>query len=112
MEFIIVLLFGVIFTTCGLLIKLKPPSKKSIYAYKTPLSLKNNDTWNDGNRIASNFMLVLGPIYLVISLLLKNYISLESSNMYPFIILSGMLLPVIPNIYLMFKFDTSGIPRK
>lgn len=102
-----------IFTVCGLLIKLKPPNVKSIYAYKTPLSLKNNDTWNEGNKFASNMMLLLGVIYLTLSLLSKSYINLDSlSNIYPYIVLPAMLSMIIPDMYLRFKFDKNGFPRK
>ncbi|WP_042274455.1 SdpI family protein [[Clostridium] dakarense] len=112
MAFFVILLFGLIFTICGVLIKIKPPSKKSIYAYKTPFSLKNNDTWSEGNRIASNLMLLLGPFYLVLSLL-NNSINLNTSSMiYPLIILPAMLLMAIPNMYLRFKFDENGFPKK
>ena len=46
--------------------KLLPPKRiNSIYGYRTPRSMKNQDTWNEANKFSSNLMLAISLLFIM-----------------------------------------------
>ncbi|TWR24088.1 SdpI family protein [Mucilaginibacter achroorhodeus] len=70
-------LVGAIFILAALIQKQFPPKKiNSLYGYRTPLSMKNQQNWDEGNRYSAKLMLKLGFFLLVVGLILTPLISL------------------------------------
>ncbi len=57
---------GAILLLVALIFKAVPPKKINwFYGYRTTRSMKNQETWNAGNRIAAQGLLILALIQLV-----------------------------------------------
>lgn len=70
-------LVGAIFILAALIQKRFPPKKiNSLYGYRTPLSMKHQQNWEEGNRYSAKLMLKLGFFLLVVGLILTPLISL------------------------------------
>lgn len=61
----IMLFFGVLF------IKHSPKDINGIYGYRTPMSVKNQDTWDFANQYMGKLWTKLGLIMLIISIILE-----------------------------------------
>ncbi|MBN8047275.1 SdpI family protein [Paraclostridium bifermentans] len=46
---IIISLVGVLFLISSLLLKSFPPPRNNVYGYRTLFSMKNENTWKEGN---------------------------------------------------------------
>jgi uncharacterized membrane protein len=70
-----ILVCGSLVLLIGLMMKIFPAKKiNSSYGYRTPLSLKNQETWDYANRISANLMLFGGILNFVTSVLLAVYL--------------------------------------
>ncbi len=86
------------------------PAKKSSFGYKTPMSLKNNSTWNYANGLAKRLFLFIAVVFIIIELFL--YSKMEDFKAYRYslwflTITSIMIIPII-EIMLNLKFDKNG----
>jgi len=60
---------GGVFLLLGILMKIFPPKKiNSILGYRTKLSMKNNDTWNEAQRYGAYSSIVVGVICIVVGI--------------------------------------------
>lgn len=56
-------LLGAVFLLAGLIQKHFPPKKiNSFYGYRTPLSMKNQESWDEANRYSGEYMIKAGLI--------------------------------------------------
>ncbi len=63
-------LIGIIFIAVGVVLKLFPPKHiNSWYGYRTPFSMKNKATWDEGNRFSSIMFVYVGGISLIAAVL-------------------------------------------
>lgn len=70
-------LVGAVFILVALIQKRFQPKKiNSLYGYRTPLSMKNQQNWDEGNRYSAQLMLKLGVILLLTGLVITPLISL------------------------------------
>ncbi|OAA89306.1 SdpI family protein [Clostridium ljungdahlii] len=109
-------LVGMSVLIIGIIFKLWPPEHiNGIMGYRTPFSMKNNDTWDEGNRFSSIIMIYAGIASLIIgaicSFVYKNniYTALSVSSRISVI----LLLASIPltEIHLRKLFDKNGVKR-
>lgn len=58
-----IIILGIICIIIGFIFKAFPPQKiNSIFGYKTILSMKNQDTWNEAHKYSANTLVTLGFI--------------------------------------------------
>lgn len=63
------ILAGIIFLLMGLLIKFFPPkNRRKIYGYRSFLSTRNDDTWEEANRFAGKHSLRIAYVLLGIGI--------------------------------------------
>ena len=105
---IIISLVGIIFLISGLLVKLFPPPKNNVYGYRTSFSMKNENTWKEGNRFASIMMIISGAICIIISILDAYLNNNFFSKSYVALILLSTILPFYTDIHLRRLFDKNG----
>jgi len=64
-------LLGVIFLTAAYIQKWYPPKKiNALYGYRTPASMKNQQTWDEANRYSTRLMIRYALIMLAVGLLI------------------------------------------
>lgn len=103
-------LVGVICMVLGFIFKVFPPRKiNGIYGYRTKLSMKNQDTWNEAQKYSANTFVIFGFIYVslqfVLSYLIRN-ISIGYENI---IILIGLVIMIIlDEVHLKKVFNKDG----
>jgi len=67
---LVVCIMSAVMIIFGLLFSIQAPKKINyIFGYRTPMSMKNTDTWNFGNKCSGNCMWRTGIILLVGSLI-------------------------------------------
>ncbi|OJW17122.1 MULTISPECIES: SdpI family protein [unclassified Mucilaginibacter] len=70
-------LVGAVFILAALIqMRFRPKKINSLYGYRTPLSMKNQQNWDEGNRYSAQLMLKLGVILLLTGLVITPLISL------------------------------------
>jgi len=107
------LIFGLVTLAFGLIPKIVRPKKiNSWYGYRTELSMKNEDTWYEGNRYSTNQYIIAGIILLILGKL-----------GYAFLNFKGYLVPLIGFIPVLYftvfqtekhlknLFDSNGMRR-
>lgn len=63
---LISLIAGFIFIFFGLILKKHPPENiNGSYGYRSPIAMKNKDTWNVAQRLGGQTMIVLGLINVI-----------------------------------------------
>jgi uncharacterized membrane protein len=64
-------LLGVIFLTAAYIQRWYPPKKiNALYGYRTPASMKNQQTWDEANRYSTMLMIRYALIMLAVGLLI------------------------------------------
>jgi len=63
-------LIGIIFLIAGFIgIKFPPKKINQLYGYRSPSSMKNQQTWDEANRFSNRYLVRLGSILIIIGLL-------------------------------------------
>lgn len=112
---VLLIVVGGIFLTAGLLMMLKPPAKvNSLYGYRTLMSMKNQDTWREGNRFSSRLMAGIGFGDLFIGILMTfvdhgSGVGMISGIL--IIVVSAFLVVIITEQHLKKIFDNEGKRR-
>lgn len=87
-----ILICGSLLLLMGLVLKIFPPKRiNSSYGYRTPLSLKNQESWNYANRISGSIMLFGGILDFIASVFLAIYLPTNAG-----VLISVGMLTVIP----------------
>lgn len=61
------LVFGMVTLAFGIIPKIVKPKKiNSWYGYRTNISMKNQGTWNEGNRYSTNQYILAGIILIIL----------------------------------------------
>ncbi len=85
-------LIGIIFLITGFIgIKFPPKKINQLYGYRSPSSMKNQQTWDEANRFSNRYLVRLGSILMVIGLLAAF---IFNAAIVP-IKLEGLLRPVL-----------------
>ncbi|MTK12016.1 MAG: SdpI family protein, partial [Clostridiaceae bacterium] len=61
------LIFGLVTLGFGIIPKIvRPKQINSWYGYRTTLSMKNQETWDEGNKYSTNQYIIAGVILLIL----------------------------------------------
>ncbi len=107
------ILAGIIFLAMGLFIKKVPPrSMKTFYGYRTDLSTRNKDMWDEANQYAARYSVRLGSVLLPVGLIM-GFIFKRQTNLFwlltvGIVIVSAMLLLGNTEWHLTQTFDEEG----
>jgi len=72
-------LSGLIFLVTGLIMKLRPPQKiNSLYGYRTPRSMKNQENWTEANRYSAILLIRSSILMLLLASLAPFFIQNET----------------------------------
>ena len=78
-EIILHLLVGPLLLTIFYIVKAKPPKKiNKVYGYRTPASMRTQETWDFANEYSTDWMIKLMWV-LVVFIQLPSYFLFESS---------------------------------
>ncbi|KEI11989.1 hypothetical protein Z959_12915 [Clostridium novyi B str. ATCC 27606] len=65
-------IIGIIFVLIGfLLMKYAPNNINNSIGYKTPFSMKNKETWNEGNYFCGKILFIAGIVFIPFSILFR-----------------------------------------
>lgn len=99
--FSIEMFIGIIFISAGLLLKFFPPKSRGLYGYRTPLSLKSERNWKEGNKLSAKLFILSGCLNLLIDfVLLMSFPSKFSLR-----VLVSLLLMIISSILIIIITD-------
>ena len=103
-------LVGIICIVAGFIFKAFPPRKTNfIYGYRTLLSMKNQDTWNEAQKYSANSFLILGFIYVALEFVLNYLIKNISMGYQNIIVLIGfVIMIVVDEVHLRKIFNKDG----
>lgn len=87
---------GGVFIFAGVAIKLFPPKSRRLYGYRTPLSLKSERNWKEGNKLSAKLFILSGCLNVLIDFILL--ISFPSKIAVRVIVC--LLLMIISSIYI------------
>jgi len=101
---------GIICIVIGFIFKVFPPRKiNSIYGYRTSLSMKNQDTWNEAQKYSANTFIILGFIYVALGFVLSHLIGNISIGYESIVILIGFtIMIVLDEVHLKKVFSKDG----
>lgn len=104
---------GVICIICGLVFKILPPTKINIiYGYRTKLSMKNQDTWDEANKYSANSFIIFGCTYLALGFILSQLIKDVNDNFQIVIFLIGAVIMIlVDEFHLRKTFTKDGIRK-
>lgn len=103
-----IIILGIIFIIIGFIFKAFPPKKiNSIFGYRTLLSMKNQDTWNEAHKYSANTFIIVGFIFIPLQFVLSK---LNISYGYEKIILliCAVLMIITNEVHLKKVFNNDG----
>jgi uncharacterized membrane protein len=60
------MIIGGLFIVAGALLKFFPPKTRNLYGYRTPLSMKSEQNWEEGNKLSAKLLMLSGCLILLI----------------------------------------------
>lgn len=113
MDLLANFLIGIIFLSCGIILKYFPPKKPNwVYGYRTPFSLKNPETFTFANKYSSNLMIILGLVSILTGFLLQFIFKVNENTKGLILIIHSIILSLLLIILtekkLRQEFDRSG----
>lgn len=107
------ILAGIIFLGMGFFIKKMPPkSMKTFYGYRTDLSTRNKDMWDEANRYAALYSVKIGGILLPVGIIIGFIFKRQTNSFWlitvGIVIISAMLLLGNTEWHLNQTFDEEG----
>lgn len=109
------LIVGIVFIAFGFsLIKYPPESENSVMGYKTPLSMKNKDTWNVSQRHSGFIAIILGVINAIFGIwsFIQPMVINKDSMQLLLLLISAISILIIEEIHLLRLFHMDGSRRK
>ena len=110
----ICLICAITFISLGFILRIYPPKDiNSIWGYRTPISMKNIETWNVAQRLGGNNMIILGFINLILGMWgLINPINFNNDNMQLiFLLVSSIFMILFTELSLIKNFDKNGMKK-
>lgn len=93
------MVIGVFFISAGAVLKIFPPKSRSLYGYRTPLSLKSERNWKEGNKLSAKLSILGGCLIILIDFILlvsfPSQIALRVLVSLLLMIISSILIIVI-----------------
>ncbi|WP_298840472.1 SdpI family protein [Clostridium sp.] len=109
------LIVGICFSIFGFsLMKYPPESINGVMGYKTPLSMKNQDTWDVSQKHSGFIMLIFGGVNAVFGIwaLIRPIAINEDSMQLLLLLISVIAIFLIEEIHLLRIFHMDGSRRK
>jgi len=104
---------GIICIVAGFIFKVFPPRKiNSIYGYRTTLSMKNQDTWNEAQKYSANTFIILGFIYVALGFVSSHLIGNIRMGHESIIISIGLIIMIVLDEVHLKKVFSKGGNRK
>ncbi|PIH04121.1 SdpI family protein [Clostridium combesii] len=103
-----IIILGIICIAIGFIFKAFPPQKINyIWGYRTILSMKNQDTWNEAHKYSANTFIVLGFVFVPLQFVLSE---LNISYGYEKIVLSVcfVIMIILNEVHLKKVFNNDG----
>ncbi|WP_308780621.1 SdpI family protein [uncultured Clostridium sp.] len=111
----VLLLTGFIFAFCGfLLYKFPPGSINGVMGYRTPMAMKNKDTWDEAQRFGGLSMIILGFINLLLGIIfyfVKGFLLNETFQLM-FMLIGTLFMLLIDEKHLRKIFNKDGSRKK
>ncbi|MBE9586567.1 SdpI family protein [Mucilaginibacter sp. JRF] len=86
-------LIGVIFIIVGYIQQRFPPRKiNPLYGYRMPSSMKNQQTWDEGNRYAARYMVRSGFVLTMLGVITTTFLGFINIDKDTFMMITAMLL--------------------
>ena len=106
-------IFGGIFLILGIILKLCPPKPiNSILGYRSRLSMKNKDTWNEAQKFGAFTSIMVGTICIVAGFIIHKFFpGKEDTISMVFLIIAVICDLVIDEYHLRNVFNKSGERR-
>jgi len=107
---------GILIIVIGVILKFYPPKHINNYwGYRTTLSMKCEDTWNEGNRLCGIMFVISGIVFTLFSMLI-NYLFnnnlILAGKISTFGLIIALLISVVyTEIHLRNLFDKNGVRK-
>ena len=105
------LITGLVFILCGfILYKFPPKSINSMLGYRTSMSMKNKETWDEAQRYGGKSMLVVGVINILLwdlSYLVKGFLLSEIFQGL-IMLLGAIIMLAVDEVHLWRTFNRDG----
>lgn len=109
-------MLGLVFTIIGFVLMKYPPEHiNNSLGYKTPFAMKNEETWNEGNRFCGKVLMIGGIVFIPFSIIFKYIyrndlaISMRISAVALVIIVIGGI--AYTEVHLRMVFNSAGIRK-
>jgi uncharacterized membrane protein len=93
------MVIGGFFIVAGAVLKIFPPQSRSLYGYRTPLSLKSVRNWKEGNKLSANLFILSGCLNILVDFILlmsfPSKIALRVLVSLSLMIISSILIIII-----------------
>ncbi|WP_069649109.1 SdpI family protein [Caloranaerobacter ferrireducens] len=102
---------GISMVLVGIMLKIFPPKKINfISGYRTYLSMKNKETWEEGNSYSAKMLIAMGVISIIISFAIYKIVNPKISAIISTIVSCVLIILVLPltEIHLKKLFDKNG----
>ena len=78
-----------------LLNRFSPKKINAFYGYRTQLSIKNQATWDEGNKYSSKLMMLFSLLFLVIEVSAIAFLGTKSAVLIPFFLVTLIVISII-----------------
>ena len=105
------LVIGPLMTLIGFIFKMYPPKKINyIYGYRTPMSMKNENTWKEANAHSADSMIKVGILTMLFQVISAILFGTESALMIScvFLVVALLVSVVLTEKHLRERFDGDG----
>lgn len=106
------LIVGITFSITGFILKKFPSeSINGVYGYRTPMSMKNKETWDEAQKYGGHSMVMLGIISCILAAyvyLVPNSIINNMSIQLLFLLVGSIGMIVIDEVHLKKLFNKDG----
>jgi uncharacterized membrane protein len=90
------MVIGGFFILAGAVLKIFPPRSRNLYGYRTPLSLKSERNWKEGNKLSAKLFILGGCLNILIDFMLL----MSMPSKIAIRVLVSLLLMIISSIYI------------
>ena len=100
------IVFGLIFKVFG------TGERDYMFGYKTKLSMRNQDTWNEAQKYSANSFIILGFIYIALGFILSKLIGdVSVSFQLHLCIIALAIILIFDEIHMRIVFNKDGSRR-
>ena len=107
------LIVTIVFIIFGfILMKYPPTSINNMFGYRTPFSMKNQDTWDESQKYSGFTMIILGVINGIVAIISSmNVININENIQLLVLLIGTIIMIIIDEIHLRKIFNKDGIRK-